>query len=585
MRIRPSLTAGAIATVAAIAFAVPGIAGAADSAAPATAAAPVTAARAAVGTAPPPVSRASFNHSSGDQTTGKVNGIIAARGNTSQKDAGIVRKDIGVHAEAAAPAACTEPNCNLVYDTTDNGPVQHTPKVYVVFWGPTWQTNATAGNYLLGLFQALGSKVDGWTPIVEQYTDSTGGHPTINASMLANAVIDTSAPPSLVDDTALGNEAEAARAFFGITSVTAKENADMVIVSQSGTCFAPPDPTQPTFTFAGNCGTEQTTNGGYCAYHNADVYTDNSFLPWINLPYQPDAKTLCRQGFINSPGTFDGFGVSGGHELTEAITDPMGTAWFDPADTISGGEIADKCIFTSSDPKGNLVAGGVDYAMQSLWSNARSACVLYAGLALSVTTPATQSSRIGTAITPLQISATVGGTTPLTYTATGLPPGLSINRTTGVISGTPGVTAGTFTPHVTVAYYYSSKAVSFSWRVGSTQGNIKGWASKCVADYQAKTTPYSRIVLWPCAATASMNITFLANRELLVVGRCITASGTKVVIGVCAGAASQTWTRQSNGEYQLKSNGMCLTAPGQTTGLQLVLAACKNAGNQRWSLP
>jgi membrane-bound inhibitor of C-type lysozyme len=588
MRIRPSLTAGAIATVAAIAFAVPGIAGAANSPAPGTAAdAAVTAARAAVVTSPPSIPRVAFNHSPDHMTSGKVAGIIAARGKTSQKTAGIVKQDIGVHAEAAAPTACTEPNCNLPYN---GGPVQHTPHVYLVFWGPNWDTDATA-NYLFDFFTALGSKSDGWTPIVEQYTDTTG-HPTINGSLMAptSAAIDDTAPPNPVDDNALGTEAADAASFFNIAD---PRNADIVIVSQSGTCFAPPDPTQPTFTFAGNCGTPQPT--GYCAYHNWDVSTTDAslYLPWVNLPYQPDAGAGCGAGFVNTPGTLDGFSVSGGHEVTEAITDPIGTGWFDAADTVSGGEVADKCAWGGAnwnqsppDPKGNLTVGGETFAVQSLWSNARSACVLYAGLTLSVTTPATQSSTIGTAITPLQINATVGGDTPLTYTATGLPPGLSINKTTGAISGTPGVTAGTFTTRVTVAYYYSSKTVSFAWKVASTQGNIKGWASKCVADYQAKTTAGARIVLWPCAATASMNITFGSNNQLSVVGRCITGT-TTVFIEPCsaAGAKWQHWTRLANGEYVLQSNGKCLTAPGQTNGLQLVMAACKNAGNQRWSLP
>ena len=83
-----------------------------------------------------------------------------------------------------------------------------------------------------------------------------------------------------------------------------------------------------------------------------------------------------------------------------------------------------------------------------------------------------------------------------------------------------------------------------------------------------------------------MNITFGSNNQLSVVGRCITGTST-VFIEPCsaAGAKYRHWTRLSNGEYVLQSNGLCLTAPGQANGLQLLMAACKNTGNQHWGLP
>lgn len=570
MRIRSSLAAGAVATVAAIAFAVPGIAAA---------------------TAQQPASQTPLKAASGH---GKLAGIIPARGNNSAKKAEIVRNDIGIHAATAAAAACTEPACNLVYN---GGPVQHTPKVYVVFWGPDWNSssNTTAKNYVTNFFTALGqqSKGDGWSGIVQQYNDSTGGHPTINTSMLAGTWVDTSIPANTatnpITEDLLGQESVKAANHFNIPLAGATQ-ANIVIASQQGTCFDAPDPTQPTFSFAGNCGTVQTT-ASYCAYHTTESVTSGTtatYLPWTNLPYQPDAGIGCGKNLLRSNGTNDGFSLVGGHEAMETVTDPNTTdlttlGWIDTNDTLSGGEVADKCV--ASGPLTVLTMNGGTYAIQALWSNARSTCVLYAGLTLSVTTPPTQTSPLGKALS-LQIHATVGGNTPLKYFASGLPAGLSINKTTGVISGTPGITAGTYTARAAAAYYWGpSKTVTFTWKVRSAPGLIKGWASKCVADYQARTTPYSKVVLWPCSATASMEISFFANRELAVVGRCLTGTSTTVVIGVCAGAASQTWTRLSNGEYVLKSNGKCLTAPGQTTGLQLALAACKNAGNQRWSLP
>jgi membrane-bound inhibitor of C-type lysozyme len=566
MRIRPSLTAGAIAAVAAIAFAMPGIAAA---------------------TAAQPAPQPSYHRTSGDAATGKIAGIIPARGHNSQKFAAMANK-VGVHAATAASAACTEPKCPLVYN---GGPVQHTPKVYVVFWGSKWSTPPPAENYITGFYTGLGEPTNGdfWSGIVKQYGDATG-QPTINTSMLAGTWVDTSlranSASNGISADEIATEAVNAANHFSIADPT---QADIVIASQQGTCFAPLFSNDPTSTFAGNCGKAATTGNEYCGFHAVDGLTltggGTSYLPWTNLPYQPDAQLDCT--FDNPTSVNDGFSIVGGHEAMEVATDPNTTSvstlgWIDLNDP-SGGEVGDKCAWVTPGPVVTL--NGSPYQTQRMWSNAANGCAITASH-VTVTTPAAQSSTIGTAISPLQISATTNDPNPLSYTATGLPPGLSINKTTGVISGTPGVTAGTFTAKVKVGYPWASGTATFSWKVSSTPGNIKGWASKCVADYQAKTTAGARIVLWPCANTASMNITFGSNNQLSVVGRCITGT-TTVFIEPCsaAGAKWQHWTRLSNGEYVLQSNGKCLTAPGQTNGLQLVMAACVNAGNQHWTLP
>jgi hypothetical protein len=90
---------------------------------------------------------------------------------------------------------------------------------------------------------------------------------------------------------------------------------------------------------------------------------------------------------------------------------------------------------------------------------------------VTVTTPANQTSTVGTAAS-LQIGATdsASGQT-LTYSATGLPAGLSINSSTGLISGTPS-TAGTSSVTVTATDTTgASGSASFTWVVGTSSGS------------------------------------------------------------------------------------------------------------------
>ena len=90
------------------------------------------------------------------------------------------------------------------------------------------------------------------------------------------------------------------------------------------------------------------------------------------------------------------------------------------------------------------------------------------GNTVTLTNPGNQSTTVGTAVS-LQIHATdsASGQT-LTYSATGLPTGLSINSSTGLISGTPSA-AGTSSVTVTAKDTTgASGSASFTWTVKTT---------------------------------------------------------------------------------------------------------------------
>jgi RHS repeat-associated protein len=95
--------------------------------------------------------------------------------------------------------------------------------------------------------------------------------------------------------------------------------------------------------------------------------------------------------------------------------------------------------------------------------------------------------------------AVTGGSAPYTWSATGLPAGLTINTANGVVSGTP-TTAGTYTTKVTAADAAKlSGSTSWTWKIGTaptvtnpgTRAGIKNSAVSQAMSASGAKTPYT----------------------------------------------------------------------------------------------
>jgi putative Ig domain-containing protein len=401
------------------------------------------------------------------------------------------------HQSGASTSAASTNNLRYGGGISGVGVSTGAPKVYLVFWGSQWGSQSTnaQGNvtlsgdpkgmapYVEAFIKGIGTGNELWSGVMTQYCEgvATGsqtcpstaahvGYPTGGA--FAGVWVDgSSAAPSSATGNQIGSEAVKAAGHFGNTTSAANRNAQYVIVAPTGTH---PDG-------------YNTATGQFCAWHDytgdgtltgGAVSSSYGPLAFTNLPYITDAGTSCGQNFVNggSAGTLDGVSIVEGHEYAETVTDqfPAG-GWTDTA----GNENGDKCAWISSGQGAsqNVTLGTGSFAMQSTWGNGGGCEISHAIVGggagantVTVTNPGNQSSTVGTAVS-LQIHATDSGGAALTYGATGLPAGLSINTSSGLVSGTP-TTAGT--SNATVSANDSTGATgsqSFSWSIASAGGS------------------------------------------------------------------------------------------------------------------
>jgi serine protease len=258
---------------------------------------------------------------------------------------------------------------------------------------------------------------------------------------------DTSATPTAPTGTQIAQEASRAAVHFSDPT-----GAQYVVVSPHGT---DPDGWLDSRT-------------GYCAYH--DNTGDPSLgtvtgpdVPYTNMPYVPDVGAECSS--FADPGPLDGADETISHEYAETLTDPYpSSGWTDRV----GNEVADKCEFLAGGSPGgstyvHLATG--TFALQGIWANdlePRGGCETSHSPILSAN-PGKQRATEGSAVDLPISAADVRGQT-VRYSATGLPAGLAINPSTGVVSGVP-TARGRSASSVTVADSSATTTISFVWMV------------------------------------------------------------------------------------------------------------------------
>lgn len=218
--------------------------------------------------------------------------------------------------------------------------------------------------------------------------------------------------------------------------------------------------------------------------------------------------------------------------------------------------------------------------------------------ALTVTSPGNRTTTAGTPVSlRVAVSDQDGASYPPTIAVSGLPPGLAMDST-GLITGWP-TKPGTYTVQVS-AYdgLYASGSATFTWTIPAAAdtgfaGQIRqvGGTGKCLNDPAGATANGTQVNLWSCDGKSYQSWTTVQDGTIRVLGKCLAASGTTVVLWGCSSTfQNQQWRPGPDSELVNAASGQCLYYANANAGngSKPTMAACQNVttqSGQHWYRP
>ncbi len=326
------------------------------------------------------------------------------------------------------------------------GPVEETPRVFLIFWGSTWNNGSNGitqdGQIVKNYFQDVGNT--SFEAILTQYFDANVHIPS--TLTLGGTFLDFSNPPT----------------DFSCGGPTVQDSSIQTEVHNA--ILANGWPTDPNATYFVYTPSNAFVNDGFnncseqvfCGYHGFS----SSGVPYSAMPYPLNLSTCPPLAVPNGNAAGDSLVSVSSHEQFEAISDPRLNAWFDAA----GFEIGDKCAWDFSAGLTHLNNGGT-FAVQTEYSNASHSCV---------NTFATATPHIQTTPTAISLTTTPGnspgarsvtlsnsGTGPLNWSTGQLPPWVTVSPTSGSLAPgasqpltlsftTPSATPQTYSTNLTI---------------------------------------------------------------------------------------------------------------------------------------